>query len=184
MGQDIPKRPEEAAERDEPRRMTRRSVIGAGGAAAAGAAGAVFVGSAGVGASTTTNDLPTPIKSVSEYIAAATVIATQIQSNPTFASAVQADPQGELTKIGIGEDAVRELLTGEVGFAAAGTGYICVRTCFPISCLTTGACCCTHCVPDSAFGEPVDGIAVSEGRAQLAQSLVKWGHLKLPKIPK
>jgi hypothetical protein len=184
MDKDEAKPPEEAAGEGRSRRMSRRSVIGAGGAAAAGVAGAALAGSV-AGAATTpgTNKLPVPVKTVSEYIAVASVIATQIESNPKFAALMQADPQGELTKLGIGEDAVRELLTGEVGFAAAGTAYNCSLTCV-LTCLTTGSCCCTNCVPGLAFGAPVSGYEVSEGRAVLAQSLVAEGHLKLPGIPK
>jgi hypothetical protein len=184
MASDETNSPEESSEEGKPRRMSRRSMIGAGGAAAAGVAGAALAGSVASAATAPgTNKLPVPVKTVSEYIAVATVIATQIESNPKFAALMQANPQGELTKLGIGEDAVRELLTGEVGFAAAGTSYNCSFTCI-LTCLTTGSCCCTNCVPGLAFGAPVSGFEVSEGRAQLAQSLVSEGHLKLPGIPK
>lgn len=184
MDEDKAKPPKEAEGAGKPR-LTRRNVLGAGGAAAVGAAGAVLAGSAAASASSAgTNKIPEPVTTVSEYLAAATVIATQIASNPTFAAAVQADPQAELTKIGIGEDAVRELLTGEVGFAASSSAYRCSLTCVIISCLTTGSCCCTNCVPGLTFGAPVSGYEVGEGRALLAQSLVKEGHLKVPGIPK
>jgi hypothetical protein len=126
-----------------------------------------------------------PVKTAEEYQVAAAAIVSRTFSDPEFAQQMVRDPLQTLLNVGIGNDAVRQMIAEDDYLNARyAETTIEINICFCTGCCCTG-CCVTTLIPlilfDATlpydFGSPSKRLEVTPERAQLLNRIVQYGHV-------
>ena len=126
-----------------------------------------------------------PVKTAEEYQVAAAAIVSRTFSDPEFAQQMIRDPLNTLLNVGIGNDAVRQIIAEDDYLNAKYSEVtINIDICFCTGCCCTG-CCITNLYPiillDVAapyeFGSPSKRLEVTPERAELLTRIVQYGHV-------
>jgi hypothetical protein len=127
-----------------------------------------------------------PVKTIAHYQVTAAMLANRIHHDTAFAAQLKKDPVKTLQGLGIGKDAVRELIHEEPGLRKLSLGGLGEVEGCTVTCICTDDCCfsCWFSLGFTAgaakFGRPLPGVKVSPKRADLVQNLIEHGHIVSP----
>ncbi len=127
------------------------------------------------------------VRTPTEYQLVAARIASRASKDRQFRERITRDPVRTLKQLGIGQDAVRELIMEEQGLRDRFASSAASLSCEVVSCICTSSCCLSCWVTTGlgggsfTFGESDPGIPVSPERAKLLTRLVERGHIVVPR---
>jgi hypothetical protein len=132
-----------------------------------------------------------PVKTLAEYQVTAAIVAQRVSHDPTFVKELKQDPVKTLQGLGIGNDAVRELIQEDRALEKIGSKRKTpALDCTGVTCICSESGCCFTCWFTDIFetGNPVVHFAaavpgvkvVSSKRSQLLQNLIEHGHISSP----